>query len=323
MEILNAVTHLMAYSDSSGQTDNPRQRVFDWTRQFSGIEVANPNSDHKVVVPGGSYTIFDGSGSHSMDGTSTLSLALLPNTDPIYRLSVTGPAGFRTARAVSGIVACTVTVNNNAVAIFNFTSSTLTGVVAGDIMRINGVVTNDSGPYAFASTNAGNWVVIGVTGTAVSCVRPVGEQFSGLAEVVAVATNNVQFYSSSGIQVGDKIDISGSLSVVSWGRYIVADVTATSIYFVSGLPLPNETGIAYVPTTISFFTQSKKLVYIEADQESVVQLDGDTGTKVRISPMTPGSPSLVGYFHKWGDTYKCVVVNRSVNVMNLKWITGE
>ena len=324
MNILNVVTHLMAYADTSGQTDNPRQRVFDWSRQFSGIEIANPASDHKLVPPNESFTIFDGSRPHSLNGTSVLDLTILPGDASLYRLAVTaGPAGFRVARGVSGIAACPVTINNNVLAVFTFTAATLTGVVPGDIMRIKGEVTNDAGPFAFASVNAGDWKVIGVSGVAVSCVRPTGESFSGLAETIADASADVKFFSAAGIQAGDKIDIAGSLSLVSQGRFVVQDVTANTVDFLSASPLPGETGVTYIPDSIAFFTQSKKLIYIEADQESAVQLDGDTGLKVRISPMNPGAPCLVGYFHKWGDTYKCVVVNRSVNSLNIKWITGE
>ena len=119
------------------------------------------------------------------------------------------------------------------------------------------------------------------------------------------------------------MDIAGSLSPASWGRYVVQAVTATTVDFMSANPLPLESNTAYVASSIAFFTQSKRLLYIEADQESSVQLDGDTGLKTRISPICPGSPNLVGYFHKWGDTFKCVVVNRSVNPMNIKWISGE
>ena len=325
MNLLNSVTHLMAYADSSGQTDNPRQRVFDWNRQISGIEVVNPASDHKVIPVGGSFTLFDGSTSVTLDATSVLSLTLVPGAaGSVYRLSVTsGPAGFRTARVPTGIVACTVTINNNAIAVFNFTGATLTGIVPGDIMRINGQVGGDTAPYAFSSENSGRWRVLAVSGTQISCTRLPCEPFSAMVETVAIATNDVQFYSADGVQTEDKMDIAGSFSPASWGRFVIQAVTATTIDFMSANPLPLESGIAYVVGTISFFTQSKRLIYIEADQESSVQLDGDTGLKVRISPISPGSPTLVGYFHKWGDTFKCVVVNRSVNPMNIKWISGE
>jgi len=323
--ILNIINQILCYGDSTGVTDNPHQRSFDHTRRIHSIPVSNPKSDTRQIPPGGSLSIFNGTVPTLLSGASTVSLTLLSSATSTYRLKVTaGPAGFRTARAVSGIVACTVTINNNALATFNFTAATLTGVQVGDIMRISGVSSNDgSGPFAFNDLNSGLWVVAGISGVQVSCVRETGEPFSGATESVATATNDVQFYSPDGVQEGNKFSITGTFSPVSQKTFEVLAVTSNSVDFVSASPLPNESGLTYVATTVTFYSESKKLVYVEVDQDAVVRFDSDASNNNRVSPIQPGTQDLCGYIHKWGDSYSCTVVNRSVNPLNLKYFTCE
>lgn len=320
--ILNIINQVLAYSDSF-VTDNPHQRAFDHIRRIHSIPVSNPKSDSRQIAPGASYTLFNGTVPTSL-GASTISLSLIVPASSIYRLAVTaGPSGFRTARATSGIAACQVTVNNSVIAVFDYSGATLAAVQAGDMMRINGASQYDSGPYAFNDLNSGLWVVLAVAGTQVSCVRESGQPFSGATESVAVATADVQFYSASGIQKGNKFSVTGTLSPVSQKTFEVLAVTANTVDFVSASPLPVESGLAYVPGSITFYSESKKLVYIEVDQDSVVRFDADASNNNRVSPIQPGTPDLVGFVNKWGDSYQCTVVNRSVNPLNIKYFTCE
>lgn len=324
MAVINIITQLLAYNDAIGQTDNPMQRAVDWTRKIHALEVKKPTSDAICIPPGESATIFDGSRVNPMDGTSILKLSLVSAPESIYRMEVTaGTSGFRTARAPTGIVACNVVLNNNTIAEFDFVGATLTGVVVGDVMRINGALNFDTGPYAFNPLNAGNWKVIAISGTKVQAVRPTGEDFIGVTENVATATADVRFYSSAGLQVGDKIDIAGTFSQASQRTYTIRDVTPTTLDFVSATPLPSESALTYIPTTIVFYLHSKKLVYIEADQEVAVRFNADSSDNNRVTPIKPGDVCLLGYIHKWGDTYKCVIVNKSINVVNVKHILAE
>jgi hypothetical protein len=298
-------------------------RNFDWERRFATIEIRNPKSDSSVIAPGESLVIFDGSKNHAMTGSSLISTALLSSSQSVYRLSVTGDAGFRQLRAITSVVNCAVTINNNAIAVFDFTGSTLTGVVVGDTMRIKGSSLNDTAPFKFSSLNSGLWKIIGVAGTKVTCVRFPNTAFVGATESVTAVSGDVMIYSASGVQVGDKISITGTLSPVANRTYTLSAVTPNSVDFVSTVALPSETDLAYVSGTIAFYINAKKLLYIESDQDAVVRLDSDTGNGVKINPMQAGQPCLVGYFHKWGDTYRCEVINTSVNTLNLTWISGE
>lgn len=322
--ILNLITQLLAYSDPS-VTDNPHQRAFDHTRRLQSIPIKNPYGNAVSIAPGGSFTIFDGTTATGLNGSSVISLQLLSAPDSIYRLLITsGPSGFKTARAPTGLGACVVTINNNAVAQFDFTAATLTGVVAGDIMRVKGAALYDTGSFAFNPINAGLWKIIAVSGTKVSAVRLVGEPFAGLAESVASgADTDVQFYADDGIQKGDKFDVTETLSVVSRRTYEVLDASPTTIDFVSAIPLPLESALTYIADSITFYKSSKKLIYIEVDQDAVVRFNDDTSDTNRLTPIEPSNKDLPGFLNKWGDTYRCTIVNKSISQMNVKFFMGE
>jgi hypothetical protein len=104
---------------------------------------------------------------------------------------------------------------------------------------------------------------------------------------------------------------------------VVRDVTPTTIDFVSTQPLPEENTLTYIPDTIVFYLNSKRIVYIEADQDIVVRFNSDTSDNNRVTPIIPGDACLLGYIHKCGNTYKCTIVNKSVNTVNVKHILAE
>lgn len=325
-QILNVITQLLSYNDAQGGTNNPKQRGFDWTRRIYDTAIKKPMSHDNMVAPGASIILFDGTKATGLSaGSSTLDLDIVSAQDSVYRLSVTaGPSSFRTARSVSGISSCIVTVNNNAMAVFDFTGATLAAVQVGDTMRIAGDVLYDVGPHAFGALNAGLWVVIGVSGTKISAVRPVGEPWSAGAETVAtIAADQVEFYSGDGLQKGDKFVLGAPFSSVSHRTYEVMDATPTEITFVSTMPIAEESGIVYAVGTLTAYQAAKRLLYVECDQDAIVRLNGDTGSSNLISPIQAGSKDLVGWMHKWGDTWRCEVVNRSVNPMRVIAFTGE
>lgn len=323
MNIINITTQLLAYSDST-LTDNPQLKTIDWTRRLFQISVSNPMSDSKTLYPNESLEIFDGTRPTALSVSSELSIELLSNTTNRYRVKVTsGPSGFRTARSVSGINNVVVQINNNAIAEFNFSGANLASVQAGDIMRVSGQLLYDSGPFVFNPLNSGLWKVIAVNGTLVQAVRQTGTDFSAANESVTGASSQVMFYSSSGVQVGDKVSINGSFSSVSRRVYEILDVTPDSFDFVSGISIPEETDVAYLTDSLVFYSGAKKLVYIEVDQEAVVRFNDDSSDNNKVTPIAAGNQSLIGYLHKFGDSYKVTVINKSINSMNVKFFTCE
>jgi hypothetical protein len=217
-----------------------------------------------------------------------------------------------------------VTVNNNALATFNFGSAVLSGVQVGDVLRVAGQLQNDTGPFAFNPLNAGLWTVVGISGSVVSCVRPVDQSFSGASETVASpGVSDIQIYSSSGVQEGSKLRISGTFSPVSQRTYVVQAVTPSTVDIMSANPLPNESVLSYVANSIVFYTSSKRFVYMEFDQDAVVRYNGDSGDNNVLNPVVAGDQSLVGFTSKWGETYQAVVVNKSINPLTLSYYLAE
>lgn len=321
--ILNIINHLLAYSDPY-VTDSPHQRAFDHTKRIQSIPVSNPYSSFATLAPGASLKVFDGTIASGLTGSSVVSISLLSAQDSMYKLNVSsGPSSFKTARSTSGITTCQVIVNNNAIVSFNFAGATLSGVVPGDILRIKGQKMYDAGPYAFSPLNSGIWKIVAVAGSQVSCTRQTGELFEGTSESVASAASDVQFYADDGVQKGHKFVISGTFSPASFRAYQVSDATPTSISFVSSQPIPLESNLSFVPGSIVFYKSIKKLIYIEVDQDAVVRFDADTTDNNRVTPIQTGNDQLVGYLHKWGDSFSCEIVNKSVNTCSVKFLTAE
>lgn len=322
--LLNIINQLLCYGDQA-VTDNPHMRAIDHRRRVESLSVKNPYQNNMTLKPGQSFKLFENAVSAGFDNTTTLDLTMASSANSVYRLKKSAGAGsFRTARSVSGLAACAVTVNNSSMAVFDFTGATLSTVQVGDIMRIAGQKTYDAGPtYAFNPLNSGSWIVIGISGTKISAVRRVSQNFEGIVENVAAVGTDVQFFADDGIAVGNKFTISAGFSGASFGTYEVQESTPDEILFMSARPLPEETGIAYQNNSIIFYTGSKKLIYIEVDQEAVVRFDGDTGNSNRVTPIKAGDRMLPGYLHKWGDTISCEIVNRSVTSCNIKYFTCE
>ena len=93
--------------------------------------------------------------------------------------------------------------------------------------------------------------------------------------------------------------------------------------FTSTLPLPNQTGVTPGASGMSFYTDNKRMVYIEADQLCVVRVNGDTGNFQEISPLEPGNTSKPGIFLKTGNIHSLTIVNKSTSTLNCLVVTAE
>jgi hypothetical protein len=220
-----------------------------------------------------------------------------------------------------------VAINNNAIATFTFPGATLTAVQVGDIMRINGLFSYDTAPYAFNPLNAGLWTVVAVAGDVISAIRPLGTSFQAAAEAPLLAINNdVMFYANDVVAPGMMFQITGTFSQVSQRTYSVLNSTPKFIDFVSTQPLPQEDSLTYIPGTIIFYTGVKKLIHIEVDQQCAVQFNGATDTTNQINPMDVGIDNCrrnKGFMTKIGEAYSCTVVNMSINTCRMSFFTVE
>lgn len=322
--ILNIINQLLCYSDGT-VTDNPHMRAIDHRRRMESLPVKNPYQNNLVLKPGQSFSVFENSINSGLDITSVLDLTVASSTESVYRLKIaSGSGSFKTARSTSSLAQCNVTVNNNAMAIFDFAGADISQVQVGDIMRIAGNKTYSTlSNFAFNPLNSGNWIVIGISGTKISAIRKVTSAFEGITESISDCSGDVDFFADDGLSEGNKISISGAFSPASYGVYEIQDVTPTEIFLMASMPIPEETGINYADNAVIFYTGTKKLIYIEVDQECVVKFDGGTENTNKISPVKAGDKLLPGYLHKWGDTYSCIIINKSMTQCNIKYFTCE
>lgn len=321
--IVNIINQILCYFDST-VTDNPHQRAIDHRRRMEALPVKNPYQNNLALKPNQSFKIFENSISVGLNNTSVFDLKVASSTDSIYSLKIKSGAGlFKTQRSVSGLGACSVSINNNAMAIFDFSGANLSSIQIGDIMRISGQKTYAAAPYAFNPLNSGNWVVIGISGTKISAIRKEASLFEGIVENIPNSSSDVIFFADDKISEGNKISISGAFSAASYGVFEVKDVSPNEIFLMSSLPLPEEVDISYTDGAIIFYTSTKKLIYIEVDQEVVIRFDGATDNTNKVSPVKAGDKFLPGYLHKWGDTYSCEIINKSVSSCNIKYFTCE
>lgn len=325
MPILNIHSTHLIYGDTD-TTTNPKLVYVDWTRHFNTIDVENPEAKRNVLMPGESFTVFSGSRSTSIDNTTTFSIALNPIKSSVYRITHTGgtaPA-FKTARSFNASgVAITATVNNNATMVFTIGAGNFNAQV-GDIVFIPGVSTGDS-VSPFNSLNEGFWSIISASALKLTVVRFPTESFAGASEVVTPSSNS-QFliFSSAGVQVGDSLEISAGFSPVTQKSFVVSQVTATWVEFTSTESLPLETGISPTASGMIFYTNTKRFIRVEVDQEAVVRLNGDTGNSNRLTPRVVGDSNQIAHFEKWGPVWQLVIVNRSTNAsLNLNYLTVE
>jgi len=326
--IANIITQILTYSDTVGTTDNPQLRNFDWNRRLSAIPIDNPDHKEIRIPPGETVTLFDGLRTHSLDDTSVVGISNVEGA--MYLLSVTSgqSALFRAPRSISPLTDVAITVNNDSVATFVFTGATLTGVVAGDVMRVAGESTFDDFTFDFNSLNSGLWKVIGISGNQVQVTRLVGQAFSGTDETVTgTDATQIEIYSSAGIQAEDRFELKSPFSFVSQKVFCVKDVTPDKIYFISTAPIPEES-ISYPDPIIngqslSIYSNLKKVFYFETDQEVSVRFNDDASDNVKVCPISAGNPDLIGYFHKYGPSYKAVVKNRSVDTAKILYFVAE
>jgi hypothetical protein len=303
--------------------------LVDWTRDFSGIQVKDPESRSHEIQPGASKLIFDGVRTTTIDGTSAFSLSLLSGFSSLYRLAHTGGTtpGFRVGRnlTLNTCVATFTVLANNAVTLSvpALSPSDFTSVVVGDTIFIPGVATGDAAGV-ISPLNSGYWTVLAkASGLSITIVRAAGAVFEAVSETVTLTSNSqIRAFSSSGVQISDTVIISAGFVASTQGSYTITAVTDNFIEFVSTVSLAQESNITPGATGVLIYSESKNVLYIEADQNCIVRINGDTGDFQRLSPLELGNPSRPGVWMKTGATYSLTVVNKSNTNLNLLVISA-
>lgn len=325
---LNLYSKLLAFSDKN-VSSNPRLRSVDWEREALGIAVVDPVSQGFEIPIGSSKVIFDGIRTTTLDNTSAFSIGINFINPSLYRITWTGGTNstFRTGRnlTLTGI-AVTFAVNlNNTVSLTipNISLSDFSAVVAGDTLFIPNTSTGDSSSPV-NDLNSGYWQVLSKTDAfTLTISRFVGTDFEGVGETVTLTSNSqLRAFGPDGVQPGDSVAITSGFALATQKTFPVANVTDLFVEIESSLGLPFESNIMPTASGMIFYTDNKRILYVEADQECALKVNGDTSESQRVSPIEPGNPSKPGIYLKTGDMYSLTVVNKSTSTLNLLVISA-
>jgi len=326
---LNLFAKLLAYKDQPVNS-NPRLRPVDWDRECGGIAVKDPDSKGHEIPIGQSKVIFNGIRTTTIDGTTTFSLALLNTSPSSYRITHTGGTNptFRTGRGLT-LNSCVVTFDvlpNNIVnlSVPLLSPSDFTPVQSGDFLFVPNTNTGDAA-NVISVMNSGYWQVLAKTDNQnLVIARPFGTTFEGISETIVLTSDaQLRAFSSAGVQVNDTMVLSAAFSTASLKSYTITAVTDLFVEFSSTLPLPNQTGVMPGAAGMVFYTENKKILYIEVDQEAVVRLNGDLGDFQKLSPIEPGNPDKPGIYLKTGSVFSLEVINKSNSLLNAFVVSAE
>lgn len=322
--ILNLTQKIVAYSDKT-VSSNPRLRNVDWTRDMSGMAIGQPKSERIEVLPGAVQLIFDGTRTTTIGVNTAFTVSLSPLNPSRYRftfVSGTNPT-LRTDRAVN-LTGIATTFVSNANATANITTATpgFAGVVVGDTVFIPHTTTGDAA-NVFNAANVGTWTVIAVISTSnIQVARPSGVDFSASNETQTPASAaQFQIFSASGVQKGDAVDISSGFSFQD--TFVVDTVTANFFEVISSKAIPSEVAVQPGASGMVFYTNTKRILYIEVDQAAAVRCNGASDNRDRLEPSEPGSTAMPGVFMKTGPVWSLSIVNRSSVVLNALIIHAE
>lgn len=325
MATLQLFSLTVAHGDSTS-SNNPALKYLDWKRSLVGVSVSNPKTEALVIPAGGEKTVFDGTRPTLFDDTWDFDLKLHPSAPNRYRIDADRQnAAFKTSRNLDcdGVqLTLTIQSNNTMLITAGGAASPFGGLQSGDIVFIPGTLTGDPvGP--FSVLNEGEWVVLASTNQTVTLTRPAGQDFSGMSQVVTPVITDICAYKNDIVQVGDKMEISAGFAANARRTYTIAAVTESWVEFISDVPLAAQADIIPTMAGLRFYSSGKKFIRIEADQDTVVRMNGDTTDNVKMSPWTAGDPALVAEFTKVGPTYSLKIVNKSSQTLNAVVISAE
>ena len=326
MPTLNLTYNSVCYGDIP-LTSNPSQRYFDVSSRRI-ISVTNPKSDSYTIDPSSTLQLFSGLRSTSLDNTTQFTLTLSPLSNTTYRFTNTSGTSpnLRTNRSINlSTHLTTLTSNANLTLTMAATAGDFTSVLVGDTLLIPGTSTGDS-VSPFSPLNEGYWIVLAKDGTSstLQLSRLSGQPFVGMSEAVTPSSSGqVLVYSSTGVQLNDKVTISLNFPQSILNAYVITAVTPSWFEVTATQPLP--VNIISTPTTagIAFYTNAKRYIRFEVDQACYVQLNGDTGTSNTISPWAPADKNNTGFMEKSGPCWSASITNTSSCPLHLVLLSVE
>jgi hypothetical protein len=322
---LNIGSAVVAYGDSTINS-NPKRRFVDWTRTQQGWPVTNPKSEQFSIDPGASFSVFNGARTIAADFTTQWTVtasSLDPSRFRFTAVGGTAPA-LRTKRTLTlNTIAITITVRANGSATFDAPGGSWGGTAAGDTLFIPGTSTGDTAS-PFSPLNEGYWTVLSSVGNVVTATRLVGTTFQGVSETKTPTSNTqVQVFTAAGVQLTDKVELSAAFSSGSLKTFQVVAVNPDWFEVSSTVPIALDSQAVPGVSGLTFYKFNKQYVRIEADQECVIQANGDTGFTQRVTPFVAGDPDQTGWYEKWGPMWSLTVLNRTACLLNIIVISME
>lgn len=267
-----------------------------FTGQVTGM-TTNITITANTAGTGGNSVILTG------DGTSSVStlISAWNTANPSNQVTLSSGDGTQIP-AMGAVIQLSGGVNSA-------TAFDLSGVSVGD----NVLIGNQFNPL-----NQGTYTVIAVTTTSFTLVNETGA-IEGPILLGSGFASQVQIYSAAGVQVGDMLVISGGFSPVTQGSYKITGVTATYLQFYTTAILPIEGPI--MTEAIAVYSAAKTLVYLEADQNCTVTLNGSNAAQV--SPFVINNYTKPGMFMNSSTIYSLSVTNNSINPAKLLLLSVE
>lgn len=321
---LNLRVGFLAFSDLN-PTNNPSIRNVDLAYNLLGQVVSRPKAEEFVIPPGFTQSIFNGTRTTAIDGTTAFDVSQpYPASPNIYRFTASAGTApnFRTNRAIGLDNTSTVAVTiSGSVVTYSFTGGTLpnlASVLVGDILRI----TLGAG---FNAANSGSFKVIAKTSTTLQV-----QNSSGTAENITILDfTKVLIYSNGGVsnqaQIGDKVILSAGFSLATQGTYVISDVAPSFIEVAIATPggIPLETGIIPGAAGLVIYNSAKKYVLVGAQDKCSVQVNADVSDNNLIEPVQIGNPEQPGIYMKQGTVYALSIHNLSLNPLTILVASAE
>jgi hypothetical protein len=314
MSKLNLLLNVNIYNDPN-PTNKPTQNNVDWSINVVGMDVAEPCSKTVVLAPSETKTLFSGEVETAVDNTT--SFDLLPKSGASNTFILAWSSGskpeFRLERDLSQDATSELTltkvgglleIESTGGTPIDFLNS---GVVVGDELRLGD---------EFNSFNRGKFKVLSVDSDKITV-----QNYSAENEVVILGVNfleNIKIYSSSGVQIGDTLDINENFNSFIRGSYEITDVYPDRLEFHSSKLLPSSLD---EQSEITIFNNLKQFLYLEVNKTCQLEINGEN--QGDIEPLSVGVQKKNGILLKTGKMYQATITNKTLESATVFMVNAE
>lgn len=267
----------------NGSNPNTQQRTLNKQSDLLYSDIEGIESNVNTLVPSQSITIKNAAVSIAAGVNTAFAVQRVPSSTN-FRLAYqagTKPV-FRTERTVTlgATPLATVTVLASGVATWTFSDVTLSGVVEGDVLWIQGAAESFSSP--FVAANQGLWTIVSVSGLVIQAVRQnEADGLIGQAQSnVALTANSVRAFSSDGVQVNDTAVLASPFPSVLRGQQTILKVTPDYLDIAGG-QYPTMASTVIGTTGLTVVRDPANTLYLDGKGDKyTVAINGETAFTV-------------------------------------------